>query len=149
MQKIKPENIDYYHREYTKNISKEELNEIYTQIVSHPIRYLASNQYLKKFIFYVLIPFIIIVITYNEINFIFKSKIIDVFAALAMIWVWYNRNTFYIIIKILMIIYSIFPFTNTYYHVSGKILHYKFIKYLFFIVSILISIQLLYQIVFS
>lgn len=150
MRDINWENIDMFHEKQHGVITKTELRKIYSEILSHPLNYLLANNYLKKFTIYSIFPFFIILIIFNniitELNI---NKYIELIFVLLMIWIWFNKNTVYVFIKILMLLYAILPFTNLYYHTTRQLIHYKFIKILLGISFFFISAQISYQVIFT
>ncbi len=150
MQEVNPKNIDLYHEEIKGTISKAKLQEIYKEILSHPLRYFFANNYVKKFIYYTLCPFVIILLVFNNvISELNLNKFVELIVVLLMVWVWFNKSTCYVFMKLLMIFNAALPFTNSYYNATGQVIRYKFVKFLLCTVFVLISIQISYQVISS
>ncbi len=144
------ENIDSLHDELYGKSNSFNIEDVYSKILTNPFRYISANGYFKKLLFYTICPFVLLVFFFNifiaelDISEYFKLSIV-----LAIIWVWFNKNTCYIFIKLLMLLYAIFPFTNVYYHGTGQLIHIRFVKVGLCIIFTIISIQIAYQVIVS
>jgi hypothetical protein len=144
-------NIDRYHDELYEKTDDFSIKAVYEEIRSHPIQYLFANNYLKKLFFYTICPFSFGIIALNTFL-LENSSTMDHFELLiilALIWIWFNKNTFFVLIKLFMLSYAIFPYGNIYYYVTGKLIHVRFVKVLLGVVFTLASAQIIFQVVFG
>ncbi|MCB2182259.1 MAG: hypothetical protein KQH63_09555 [Desulfobulbaceae bacterium] len=142
-------NIDRFHDDLYGKLPGFSIKDVYEKILSHPIQYLWANNYLKKLFFFTVFPFFLGVFAFNK--FISEhgtlGKYFELLIVLALIWIWFNRNTFFVLIKFLMLSYAFFPYGNIYYHVTGKLIHVFFVKVLLGVVFALASVQIIFQVV--
>ena len=131
-------NIDRFHDDLYGKTAGFSIKAVYEEILSHPIQYLFANKYLMKLFFYTLCPFLLGVFAFNTLVSENGSlgKYFELLIVLALVWIWFNKNTFFVLIKFFMLSYAFFPYGNVYYHVTGKLIHVRFVKVLLGIVFI-------------
>jgi hypothetical protein len=144
------ENIDSLHDELYGKSNPFNIENVYSKIRANPLKYILANGYFKKLLFFTISPFVFLIFFFNlfiaELD---LSEYLKLSIVLTLIWIWFNRNTCYIFIKLLMLLYAIFPFTNLYYHVTGQLIHIRFVKVSLCIVFTIISFQIAYQVIIS
>lgn len=150
MKNIDISDIDRFHDDWHIKLDPDTINNIYSKILGNPVRYLLANSYLTKFILYSVLPFTLLLFFFNSLMIHIKLGVyIEIIIVLSLLWIWFNRYTCYVLIKLLMISYAIFPFLNIFYHLTGKLMHIRFLKYNLAIVLTVASIQIIYQLIFT
>lgn len=149
MSNIDINNIDRFHDDLYGKVAGFSIKDIYKAILSHPLQYLLANNYLKKLFFYTICPFLLILFAFH--TFVSGSGTLgnyfELLIILSLIWIWFNKNTFFVLIKLFMFTYALFPYGNVYYYVTGKLIHVHFVKVLLGVVFTLASAQLIFQVV--
>jgi hypothetical protein len=150
MKNIDISDIDRFHDDWHIKLDPDTISNIYSKILGDPLRYLLANSYFARCILYSAFPFILLLLFFKYFMIHINPGVyFEIIIVLSLLWIWFNRYTCYVLIKLLMISYSIFPFLNIFYHLSGKLIHIRFLQYNLAIVLTAASIQIIYQLIFN
>ncbi len=138
---ISPTEIDALHKKGSRVLSKEQLNAIYMVIRKHPLKYFLANNYFIKFAIFTVAPFVALKIFSHEIVLPLHLDVVSSLFVLALIWLWFNENTCYVLIKIKMVMHAFLPYTNTDYLLYGSLNSYKAVRVIIFFILLIISVK--------
>jgi len=139
--------IDSFHSKSSTNICTEDLSCVYKKIRSDPIGYFLFDNYFVRFILFSIAPAVAILVIFKFVLLsIDLNKYIEMLFPISVIWLFFNRSTIFLIIKLSMLFYSYLPFLNFQYLSTGEIVKYKSLKNSIFILFCFLTIGLIMQV---